>query len=211
MHTMRGGLVVIAVVAVLLLGLGGCLAGNYNELVTRKEAVDNKWAQVDNQLQRRGDLIGNLVESVKGVAGQEQAVFGEIANARAAMAGARGASDQIAAAQQMDGALGRLLVVVENYPELRSSEAFARLMDEIAGTENRIATERMRYNEEVQGFNVLVKRFPMNLFAGLFSFRESPYYPVPEASKEVPKVDFRDLRPGATDPAATPVPAPVTK
>lgn len=204
---MRRGLIVIAVLAVLLLGFGGCVAGNYNQMVTRKEAVSQKWAQVDNQLQRRGDLIGNLVESVKGVAMQEQEVFGQIADARAAMAGARTPQQGIAAAQQMDGVLGRLLVVIENYPQLRSSEAFTRLMDELSGTENRIATERMRYNEEVQGFNTLVKRFPMNLFAGMFGFSESPYYPVPEQAKELPQVDFGGLR----QDGAGSVPVPATK
>lgn len=204
---MRGGMIAIVVLAVVLLGFGGCVAGNYNQLVTGKEAVANKWAQVDNQLQRRGDLIGNLVESVKGVAVQEQEVFGQIADARAAMAGARSPQAGIAAAQQMDGALGRLPGVVENYPQLRSSESFMRLMDELTGTENRIATERMRYNEQVQSFNVLVKRFPMNLFAGMFGFAEAPYYPVPEQAKALPKVDFGGLR----DSGASAVPAPATK
>lgn len=202
-----GGLIGVVVVVVVLLMLGGCVVGNYNQLVSRKEAVSNKWAQVDNQLQRRGDLIGNLVESAKGIAGQEQAVFGAIANARAQMAGARTPEQGIAAGQAMDGALGRLLVVVENYPQLKSDQAFMQLMDELAGTENRLATERMRFNEEVRGYNVLVKRFPMNFFAGFFGFKDSPYYPVPEAAKAVPKVDFGDLR----KPAATPVPATTTK
>src|SRR5262245_6408946 len=139
----RGGLIVIAIVAVLLLGIGGCLVGNYNRLVTSSESVKQRWAQVDNQLQRRNDLIGSLVESVKGTALQEQQVFGEIAAARAGMAGARTPEQQIEAGKAMDGALGRLLVVVENYPQLKSNEAFMQLMDEIAGTENRLATERM--------------------------------------------------------------------
>ena len=191
----RGGLlVVLAVLAILILGVGGCLVGNYNRLVTAKEAVDQKWAQVDNQLQRRNDLIGSLVETVKGTAIQEQEVFGKIAEARAQLAGARTPEQSIAAGQAMDGALGRLLVVVENYPQLKSNEAFLQLMDELAGTENRLSTERMRYNQEVQGYNVLVKRFPMNLFATAFNYKEAPYYQIPESARQAPKVDFGGLR-----------------
>ncbi len=193
---MKTGMVALVVVLLLVLGLGGCVAGNYNSLVAKKADVENKWAQVDNQLQRRGDLIGNLVETVKGAAGQEQAVFGEIARARAAMAGARTPEQGIAAAQGMDGAIGRLLVVVENYPQLRSMESFLQLMDEISGTENRIATERMRYNDSVKSYNVSVRSFPMNLFANMFNFKEAPNYPVPETSKVVPKVDFGGIKPG---------------
>ena len=189
----------------LLLGLGGCVVGQYNSLVAAKADLDNKWAQVNNQLQRRGDLIGNLVETVKGAAGQEQVVFGEIASARAAMAGAKSPQAGISAAQQMDGAIGRLLVVIENYPQLQSEAAFRQLMDEIAGTENRLATERMRYNDQVRAYNVLVKSFPMNLFAGMFHYEPAESYPVPEASKAVPKVDFNSLRTPA--PAQTPAPA----
>jgi len=190
----RGGLIAVVVVAVLLLMVGGCLVGNYNRLVNANEAVQQRWAQVNNQLQRRNDLIGNLAETVKGTATQEQTVFGEIADARARMAGAKTPQEGIAAGQAMDGALGRLLVVVENYPQLKSNEAFVQLMDELAGTENRLATERMRYNQEVQGFNVMVKRFPTNLYANMFNFKEAAYYPVPEAAKAVPKVDFSGLK-----------------
>lgn len=190
----RGGLVAVVIVAVLLMVVGGCLVGNYNRLVTGKETVDQKWAQVDNQLQRRNDLIGNLAETVKGTATQEQVVFGAIADARARMAGAQGPEQGIEAARAMDSALGRLLVVVENYPQLRSNEAFVQLMDELAGTENRLATERMRYNDEVRGFNVLVKRFPTNVYATLFRFREATYYQVVEGAREVPRVDFGGLK-----------------
>jgi len=196
---MRGGLIAVAVVAVLLLAVGGCLVGNYNRLVTGRERVNQLWSQVDNQLQRRNDLIGNLVETVKGTATQEQVVFGQIANARAAMAGAHASAagptpQNIAASQAMDTAIGRLLVVVENYPQLRSSEAFTQLMDELAGTENRLAVARQRYNEEVQSFNVQVKRFPGTLYASMFGFKEAPYYPVPAEAKAVPKVNFDSLR-----------------
>lgn len=194
---MKTGMLVLAVVVLALLGFGGCVAGNYNSLVARKADVENKWAQVDNQLQRRGDLIGNLVETVKGAAGQEQAVFGDIANARAAMMGAKTPEAGIAAAQGMDSAIGRLFVLVENYPQLRSMESFTQLMDEVAGTENRIATERTRYNDTVKDYNVAVRSFPMNLFASMFNFKEAPSYPVPESSKAVPKVDFSGIQPGA--------------
>lgn len=192
----KGVLVALIIVAVLLVGLGGCMVGTYNNLIQAREAVSNRWAQVDNQLQRRNDLIGNLVETVKGIAAQEQEVFGAIADARARMSGARTPAEGIEAGRAMDSALGRLLVVVENYPQLRSSEAFTQLMDEIAGTENRLATERMRYNEEVRGYNTMIKRFPTNLFAAAFNFEESPYYEIPESAREVPQVDFGDIRGG---------------
>ena len=195
---MRKGIVGLAVVALLLIGVGGCLVGNYNRLVTGREAVNQHWAQVNNQLLRRNDLIGNLVETVKGTAAQEQQVFGEIARARASMSGAKTPEEALKADQQMEQALGpglgRLLVVVENYPQLRSNEAFVQLMDELSGTENRLATERMRYNEEVQGFNVLVKRFPTNLYAAAFNFKEAPYYEIPEAARAAPRVDFNGIR-----------------
>jgi LemA protein len=190
----RGGLVVLAIVAVLLVFVGGCLVGNYNRLVTANEEVKQRWAQVDNQLQRRNDLIGNLVQTVQGTAVQEQEVFGAIADARARLAGAQSPEQRIEAARTMDSALARLLVVVENYPQLRSNEAFLQLMDELAGTENRLATERMRYNQTVQGFNVMVKRFPTNLFAAMFGFKEAPYYQIPESARQAPRVDFGGLR-----------------
>jgi LemA protein len=196
---MKRGWVVLAVVAVLVMFVIGQFSGNYNRLVTGDQGVKQRWAQVDNQLQRRNDLIGNLVETVKGTAFQEQQVFGDIANARAQMAGAKTPAERTAAAQQMDQALGgsalsRLLVVVENYPQLKSNESFMQLMDELAGTENRLATERMRYNEEVQGFNTMVKRFPTNLYASLFHFAEAPYYQITEAARQAPKVDMSGIR-----------------
>jgi LemA protein len=158
------------------------------------EGVSQQWAQVDNQLKRRNDLIGNLVETVKGTATQEQTVFGEIAEARAKMAGAHTTEQGIAAGQAMDGALGRLLVVVENYPQLKSNEAFTQLMDELAGTENRLSVERKRYNDVVRDYNVLVKRFPTNLYAAAFHFSDATYYQVAESEKAVPKVDFSGLK-----------------
>ncbi|TMQ72705.1 MAG: LemA family protein [Candidatus Eisenbacteria bacterium] len=190
---MRRGLIGVVVVVVLLLMIGGSLAGGYNRLVTSRENVKQRWSQVDNQLQRRNDLISNLVETVRGVAGQELAVFGQIADARARMAGARNPDQQVEAGRAMDSALGRLLVVVENYPQLRSSEAFQQLMDELAGTENRLATERMRYNVTVQDYNVMIQRFPTNLYAGMMRFEAATYYQVPESARAVPRVDFRGI------------------
>jgi LemA protein len=193
---MKGGLwIAVALVAVLLLAVGGCLVGAYNNLVTADQGVKSRWAEVDNQLQRRSDLIGNLVETVKGVATQEQVVFGQIANARAALGGARTPAQSIEAGRAMDSALSRLLVVIENYPQLRSNDQFQALMEEIAGTENRLAVARQRYNNEVQTFNTLVKRFPTNLYASMFNFASAPYYQVPEEARTVPKVDFGGLRP----------------
>ena len=190
----RGTLIVLAIVALVVIMIVGRLAGSYNRMVTAQQGVRQGWAEVNNQLQRRNSLIGNLVETVKGTALQEQQVFGDIAKARAAMSGARTPAEGIAADQQLTGALSRLLVVVENYPQLRSNEAFMSLMDELSGTENRLAVSRMRYNEVVQGFNVMIKRFPTNLYAGLMGFKEEPFYPVPEEAKATPKVDFGGIR-----------------
>ena len=196
---MKRGWIVLAVVAVLVMVVGGQVVGTYNRLIGADQGVKQRWAQVDNQLQRRNDLIGNLVETVKGTAFQEQQVFGDIAAARAKMAGATSPAERTAAAQEMDQALGgsalsRLLVVVENYPQLKSNEAFMQLMDELSGTENRLATERMRYNEEVQAFNTLIKRFPTNLYASAFRFAEAPYYQIAESAREAPKVDMTGIR-----------------
>jgi len=165
----------------------GC---SYNRFVSQEEAVKAQWAQVENQLQRRNDLIPNLVESTKGFAQQERDVFGQIADSRAKLAGAQTTEQKIAAANEQSSALARLLVVVENYPQLKSSETFARLMDELAGTENRIAVERMRYNEKVQEYNTARRSFPANVTAGIFGFKEYPLFQVPESAKAVPKVDF---------------------
>jgi LemA protein len=165
----------------------GC---SYNTFTTQEEAIKAQWSQVENQLQRRNDLIPNLVETVKGYAQQEKDVFQSVADARAKMAGASTPSEKIAAANEETSALSRLLVVVENYPQLKSNETFARLMDELAGTENRLATERMRYNERVQEYNTLRRKFPSNVTAKMFSFKEYPYFEVPEAAKAAPKVDF---------------------
>jgi len=177
----------VALMALLAIGLSGC---SYNRFVGQEEAIKTQWAQVENQLQRRNDLIPNLVETVKGIAQQERDVFGQIADSRAKLAGARTPEQTIEAANQQSAALARLLVVVENYPQLRSNEQFARLQDELSGTENRIATERMRYNERVQTYNTSRRQFPSNITAGIFGFKEYPVFNAPPAAEQVPKVDF---------------------
>jgi LemA protein len=175
------------VVLVALVGLSGC---SYNRFTTTEEAIKAQWGQVQNQLQRRNDLIPNLVESVKGYAAQERDIFTAIAASREKMAGARTPTETIQAANEQSSALARLLVVVENYPQLKSDATFQRLMDELAGTENRIATERMRYNERVQEYNTLRRRFPSNVTAKMFGFTEYPYFEAPPAAQQVPKVNF---------------------
>src|SRR5438445_7928798 len=157
-------------------------------MVRKNEAIKAAWSQVDNQLQRRADLIPNLVETVKGFAAQEQTVFGEIAKARAALVGARTPADRIAANTQLDGALARLLVVVENYPQLKSNANFLRLQDELAGTENRISVERKRYNDTLQDYNTYVQQFPNSVFAGWAGFKPNDaYFQASEGSRTVPK------------------------
>jgi LemA protein len=182
--------VLIAVVLVVLM-LGGSLMGWRNELVTEKNAVDGAWAQVDVALQRRADLIPNLVETVKGFAKQEQTVIQSVADARAALGGARTPSQKIAANGQLDSALSRLLVVVENYPNLKSNENFLRLQDELAGTENRMAVERRKYNETVQRYNTDIELVPKNIAASMFGFqRNDAYFKAEASAKEAPKVKF---------------------
>lgn len=178
------GLALLLVVAAVA---PGC---SYNQFVSQEESIKTQWAQVENQLQRRNDLIPNLVETTKGFAQQERDVFGQIAESRAKLAGAQTPEQTIQAANEQSAALARLLVVVENYPQLRSSETFNRLMDELAGTENRIAVERMRYNERVQEYNTLRRQFPSNITAGVFGFREYPVFNAPPEAERVPRVDF---------------------
>jgi LemA protein len=173
-------------------------------MVAKNEAVKSSWSQVDIVLQRRADLIPNLVETVKGFAVQEQTVFGDIAKARSRLLSANSPQDKIAANQQLDGALGRLLVVVENYPQLRSNENFLRLQDELAGTENRIAVERKRYNDTLQDYNTFIGQFPTSFWAGIAGFhRNDAYFAASEGSRQPPKVDFGGVRP-----TPTPSPAP---
>jgi LemA protein len=179
--------------------------GARNQMVTKNETVKAAWSQVDIVLQRRADLIPNLVETVKGFALQEQTVFGDIARARSRLLSANTPADKIAANQQLDGALGRLLVVVENYPQLKSNENFLRLQDELAGTENRIAVERKRYNDALQDYNTYIGLFPNSFWAGIAGFkRNDAYFAASEGAKTAPKVDFSGVKPGAT---ATPAPA----
>ena len=180
-------LAIAAIIVASLIG-SGC---SYNRFTASEEAIKGAWGQVENQMQRRHDLIPNLVETVRAYAQQERDVFQSIADARAKMAGATTPADKIAAANAESSALGRLLVVVENYPMLKSDASFQRLMDELAGTENRLATERMRYNERIQEYNTLRRRFPSNLTAKIFGFGEYPYYEAPADAKTPPKVDFR--------------------
>jgi LemA protein len=203
-------IVVIAIVGivvlVVLIGFGQYV-GVKNTLVTKNEAVKASWSQVDIVLQRRADLIPNLVETVKGYAKQEQTVFGDIAKARSALLSAGTPQQKIAANGQLDGALGRLLLVVENYPQLKSNENFLRLQDEIAGTENRIAVERKRYNDTLQDYNTYVQQFPNSLFAGFAGFKPNEaYFQASEGSRAVPKVNFSS--PDAAAPQSTPQPAP---
>jgi LemA protein len=165
----------------------GC---SYNRFVSQEEAIKAQWAQVENQLQRRNDLIPNLVETTKGFAQQERDVIQAVTESRARLAGAQTPEQKIQAANEQSAALARLLVIVENYPQLKSNETFARLMDELAGTENRIAVERMRYNERVQEYNTSRRQFPSNITAGIFGFKEYPLFEAPESAKVAPRVDF---------------------
>jgi LemA protein len=187
MNITRRTLLQILAVAATAMPLTGC---SYNTFVSQEEAVKAQWAQVESQLQRRNDLIPNLVETVKGYAQHEESVYKDIADARSRLLAAKSPEESIGAANQQSSALGRLLAVVENYPQLKANEQFNRLMDELAGTENRLAVERMRYNEKVQQYNTSRRQFPGNLTAKMFSFKEYPFFEVPPEAKQVPKVNF---------------------
>src|SRR5579863_6626410 len=181
----------LVLLGVMALAIGLMYVGRRNQMVVKNQAVSAAWSQVDVVLQRRADLIPNLVETVKGYAAQEQTVFGDIAKARSALLSAQSPSERIAANAQLEGALGRLLLIVENYPQLKSNENFLRLQDELAGTENRIAVERRRYNEAVQDYNTFIGLFPNNIFAGWAGFqRNNAYFTASESSREAPKVQF---------------------
>ena len=175
-----------AIVLVLVL----FLYSNYNIFVNLDETVKASWAQVENQLQRRYDLIPNLVETVKGYAKQEKDVLVEVTNARAKVGGAANVPDKISANNELSGALSRLLVVVERYPDLKSNQNFMRLQDELAGTENRIAVERKRYNDVVRTYNIAIRSFPGNLFAGMFGFHSVAFFEAPAQAKAAPQVKF---------------------
>jgi LemA protein len=175
------------VLAVAALPLGGC---SYNTFVSQDQAIKAQWAQVENQLQRRNDLIPNLVETTKGFAQHEEGIYKDIADARSRLLAAQTPTDKIAAANQQTSALGRLLAVVENYPQLKANEQFNRLMDELSGTENRLAVERMRYNDAIKAYDTNINQFPSNLTAKVFGFKEYPYFAAPAEAKAVPKVSF---------------------
>lgn len=203
---MKAFLAVLAVLLIIALILGSSFIGRRNQMAIKKEAVNAAWAQVDVVLQRRADLIPNLVETVKGFATQEQVVFGDIAKARSALLGAHSPAEKIAANGQLDSALGRLLVVVENYPQLKSNENFLRLQDELAGTENRIAVERRSYNQVVQDYNTLIATFPNSLVASMSGFtRNDAYFKTEEGARQAPKVNFGTA---PATPSAQPTPAP---
>jgi LemA protein len=181
----------IAVVVIVALIFGGMYVSRRNQMVTLNETVKSNWSEVDVQLNRRADLIPNLVATVQGFAAHEETVFGDIAKARSALLGAQTPQDKIAANGQLDGALGRLLLIVENYPQLKSNENFLRLQDELAGTENRIAVARKRYNDSIQAYNTYIGLFPNNIFAGWAGFqRNNAYFEASAASREAPKVTF---------------------
>jgi LemA protein len=199
---------IVLVIAILAFIFGGMYFSRRNQMAIKKEAVNAAWAQVDVVLQRRADLIPNLVQTVKGYAVQEQIVFGAIAAARAALIGAKTPAEKIAANGQLDSALARLLVVVENYPQLKSNENFLRLQDELAGTENRIAVERKRYNDTVQDYNTYIQLFPNSLVASMAGFtRNDAYFKTDEGARQAPKVNFDFGNKPATAPMQ---PAPAT-
>ncbi len=206
---MSKGLIVVVVLIVVVGLIGLVFFGQYvgvkNSLVTKNEAVKAAWSQVDIVLQRRADLIPNLVETVKGYAQQEVTVFGDIAKARSALLSAGTPQEKIAANGQLDGAIGRLLLVVENYPQLKSNENFLRLQDELAGTENRIAVERKRYNDTLKDYNTYVQQFPNSIFAGWAGFKmNDAYFTASEGARQVPKVNFaKPQHVGATSDSAT--------
>ena len=192
---MKRAAIVILLFVLVVAAVGMLVFGSYisakNQMIAQNEQVKTSWSQVEIVLQRRADLIPNLVATVQGYAKQEQTVFGDIANARAALLSAKTPASKIAANGQMDGALGRLLAISENYPQLRSNENFLRLQDELAGTENRIAVERRRYNETLRDYNTFILQFPNSVCAGIAGFhRNNDYFEASPGSQQVPKVDF---------------------
>ena len=186
----KNSIILISVLVVVVLIIGW-FWGSYNTLVTANEQVDNQWAQVEVQYQRRFDLIPNLVAAVKGAMGQEQAVFGDLAAARANYSGAGTTNAKAEAATQVENSLGRLIAIMENYPELKSTETVQNLMAQLEGTENRVSVERGRFNEVVKAYNVLIKRFPMNVVSGMFGYSEKAYFQVAAGVENAPKVDLQ--------------------
>ncbi|MDD4356701.1 MAG: LemA family protein [Smithellaceae bacterium] len=183
-------IIVLAVIAFLVISLYSTVAGNYNRFVKMDVAIKAAWSQVENQLQRRYDLIPNLVETVKGYAKQEKDVLVEVTNARSRVGGAGTVPDKIAANNELSSALSRLMVVVERYPDLKSNQNFLKLQDELAGTENRIAVERMRYNDAVKLYNQEIRTFPANIIAGIFGFKEAAFFEAPKEAQATPQVKF---------------------
>jgi LemA protein len=205
---MKIAIIAVVILVLIALVLGSSFIGIRNQMAVKKEAVSAEWSQVDVVLQRRADLIPNLVETVKGYATQEQIVYGDIAKARSALIGAQTPADKIAANGQLDSALSRLLVIVENYPQLKSNENFMRLQDELAGTENRIAIERRKYNQVVQDYNTFLVTFPNSLIASMSGFaRNDAYFKTDEGARNAPKVNFDFNKTAPTTPAPTPAPA----
>lgn len=187
---MKKILIILAVLIVLVFIVGSSIVGFYNSVIKKDQAVTAAWAQVENQYQRRFDLIPNLVESVKGVLTQEQKVFGDLAEARTRYSGANTISDKVQAADQVESALSRLLVIIENYPVLKSSENVNTLMIQLEGTENRISVERQRFNETTQTYNAYIKQFPNNLLAGMFGFKEKVYFEAVGGVETAPTVNL---------------------
>src|SRR5499425_635622 len=205
---MKVGIVILVVLLILAFVVGSAYVSRRNQMAVKREAVNAAWSQVDVVLQRRADLIPNLVATVKGFAVHEEQVFSEIAQARSALIGAKTPSEKIAANGALDSALSRLLVITENYPQLKSNENFLRLQDELAGTENRIAVERRRYNEAVQDYNTYISLFPNSLVASLSGFtRNDAYFRADEGARQAPKVNFDFNKPATPAPAPTPAPA----
>jgi len=183
-------IIVLAILLMVVIGIYSYLKGTYNRLVTLDEGVKGAWAQVENQLQRRYDLIPNYVETVKGYAAHEKDVLVKVTEARARVAGATTVGEKIEANNELSSALGRLMVVIEQYPDLKANTNFIRLQDELAGTENRIAVERMRFNEVVKAYNIEIRQFPTNIIAGMFGFEKATFFEVPKERQEAPKVKF---------------------
>jgi LemA protein len=184
------GFIWLGIILVIILAVGASFWGMYNSLVTKEQAIEAQWANVETQYQRRYDLIPNLVESVKGYMTQEKTIFEDLANARSKYAGAATTDEKAVASGEVEVTLARLLAIMENYPELRSIEAITTLMDELAGTENRISVERRSYNEMVRDYNTAIKTFPRNMLAGMFGFEAHEYFESVSGADEVPKVEF---------------------
>jgi len=184
------GLIVVAIIVILALIIGSWYVRTRNGLMVAEEQIDASWSEIDNQLQRRSDLIPNLVATVKGYASQEQELFTRIADARSRLAGAQTVEEKAESYGEMESALSRLLVIVENYPDLKSNQNFIRLQDELAGTENRLAVARKRYNDTVRDFNTKIRVFPSSIIAGSLGLEIHPYFEISEAAREAPKVSF---------------------